>query len=80
MMATEELAKHLGKDKGTLDAQMLTTYIIVIIMCAHHDFGENEDKPFNFIARMLLMEHFTVSTLGMSEASYSFVTFMGAEK
>jgi len=31
-MATEELAKHLGKPKGTLDAHTLTTYLIVIIL------------------------------------------------
>ncbi len=78
-MATEELSQHLGKPKGTLDAHTLTTYIIVIIMHAREAL-EKEEKSFNFNVRMLLMEHFTVKVLGMSEAFYSFVTFTEAEK
>jgi hypothetical protein len=41
---------------------------------------ENEDKQCNLIVRMLMMEHFTVRILGMSEEFYSFVTFKEAEK
>ena len=32
------------------------------------------------MVRLLLMEHFTVKVLGMSEEFYSFVTFKEAEK
>ena len=78
-MATEELAIHLGKPKGTLDAHMLTTYIIVIILHAREEL-EKEGKDFNLQVRLLLMEHFTVRVLGMSEEFYSFVTFKEAEK
>jgi hypothetical protein len=41
---------------------------------------EKEDKQCNLIVRMLMMEHFTVRVLGMSEEFYSFVTFKEAEK
>lgn len=41
---------------------------------------EKEDKQFNLQVRLLLMEHFTVRVLGMSEEFYSFVTFKEAEK
>jgi hypothetical protein len=41
---------------------------------------EKEDKECNFNIRLLLMEHFTVKVLGMSEEFYSFVTFKEAEK
>lgn len=76
LMATEELAQNLGKPKGSLDAQTLITYVVVIII---HAVQELDDK-FNLIARLLLMEHFTVRVLGMSEEFYSFVTFKEAEK
>lgn len=79
-MASEEVAHHLGKPKGTLDAQTLTTYIIIIILHAREQLVEKEQKPFNLIVRLLMMEHFTVRTLGMSEETYSFVTFKEAEK
>jgi hypothetical protein len=69
----------LGKPKGTLDAHTLMTYIIVVIMHTRETI-EKEDKPFNFNVRLLLMEHFTVRVLGMSEEFYSFVTFKEAEK
>jgi hypothetical protein len=41
---------------------------------------EREGKQCNLIVRLLLMEHFTVRVLGMSEEFYSFVTFKEAEK
>ncbi len=78
-MATEELSQHLGKPKGTLDAHTLTTYIIVVILHVR-EMLQQEDKPFNFSVRLLMMEHFTVKVLGMSEEFYSFVTFKEAEK
>ena len=79
MIASEELAQHLGRPKGTLDAHTLTVYVIVVILHAY-DQLENEGKQFNLIVRLLLMEHFTVRVLGMSEEFYSFVTFKEAEK
>jgi hypothetical protein len=78
-MSSEELAVHLGKPKGTLDSHSLTTYIIVLILHVR-ELLEKEDKECNFNIRLLLMEHFTVKVLGMSEEFYSFVTFKEAEK
>ena len=78
-MATEEYSQLVGKPKGTLDAHTLTTYIIVLIMHVR-ELLEKEDKQCNLIVRLLLMEHFTVRVLGMSEEFYSFVTFKEAEK
>ena len=79
LMATEELAAHLGKAKGTLDAHTLMTYVLVVILHTREEL-EREGKEFNFSVRLLLMEHFTVRQLGMSEEFYSFVTFKEAEK
>lgn len=78
-MATEEYSQLVGKPKGTLDAHTLTTYIIVLILHVR-ELLEKEDKQCNLIVRLLLMEHFTVRVLGMSEEFYSFVTFKEAEK
>lgn len=78
LMAAEELAVHLGKPKGKVDAQPLVKYVILIILHAR-DQLEQEGKPFNFLVRMLLMEHFSVRVMGMSEEFYSFVTFKEAE-
>jgi len=69
----------VGKPKGTLDAHTLTTYIIVLILHVRV-LLEKEDKQCNLIVRLLLMEHFAVRVVGMSEEFYSFVTFKGAEK
>lgn len=41
---------------------------------------EKEGKECGLAVRLLLMEHFTVKVLGMSEESYSFVSFKEAEK
>jgi hypothetical protein len=78
-MASEELSQHLGRAKGTLDAQALTVYVIVVMLRAREEL-EREGKPFNLLVRMLMMEFFTVKVLGMSEEFYSFVTFKEAEK
>ena len=40
---------------------------------------EREEKQCNLKVRLLLMEHFTVRVLGMSEDLYSFVTYKEAE-
>ena len=40
---------------------------------------EREEKKCNLKVRLLLMEHFTVRVLGMSEDLYSFVTYKEAE-
>ena len=77
-MATEELSKHLNKPKSAIDAQTLTTYIIVILINAREQL-EKEEVAFNYKVRLLMMEHFTVHTLGMSEQTYSYVTFKEAE-
>ncbi|TNV77955.1 hypothetical protein FGO68_gene5268 [Halteria grandinella] len=78
LMAAEELAIYLGKPKGTVDAQPLIKYVILVILQAREEL-EQEGKPFNFMVRLMLMEHFTVKQLGMSEEFYSFVTFKEAE-
>lgn len=77
-MATEELALYMGKPKGSVDAQPLIKYILLIILHAREEL-EKEGKEFNFLVKLLLMEHFTVRVLGMSEEFYSFVTFKEAE-
>lgn len=78
-MATEELALHIGKPKGSIDAHTLTTYVIVVVLHAWEQL-EREGKDFNMLVRLLLMEFFTARLLGMSEEFYSFVTFKEAEK
>eukprot|EP00347_Sterkiella_histriomuscorum_P000874 403374192 len=78
MMATEEYAQLTGKQRGQIDAFELKNYLVVIIIHAR-DQLEKEGKPFNFLARMLLMENFTVNVFGFGEEYYSFVSFKEAE-
>jgi hypothetical protein len=59
LMAAEELAIHLGKPKGSVDAQPLIKYVIVVILHAREEL-EQEGKSCNFLVRLLLMEHFNV--------------------
>lgn len=66
LIATEEVAKYLGKSKSSIDAQTLFPYLLLIILMAR-DQIEREDKPFNLKVRLLMMEHFTVHVFGMSE-------------
>lgn len=51
--------------------------MIVILL---HARDELEGREFNLQVRLLMMEHFAVRILGMSEEFYSFVTFKEAEK
>ncbi|CDW91715.1 UNKNOWN [Stylonychia lemnae] len=78
MMATEEYAHLIGKSKSTIDAFALKNYLVLIIIHAR-DQLEKEEKQFNFLSRMLLMEHFAVNVFGFGEEYYSFVSFRDAE-
>ena len=78
-MATEEMAMYFGKPKNSIDALDLKGFLIVIIIHAFEQL-EKENKPFNFLVRMLMMEHFTVNVFGWNEEYYSFVAFKDAEQ
>ena len=90
--AMDEMSKFYNKPRNSFSADTLQPYLILVIAKTFHDlyFSKDTSEPADtyildqrkdgFRVRLLLMEHFTAHSLGMSKQDYSFVTFKEVEQ